>query len=255
MKRRTLFDGREKTFYEGPEPDTMVISFKDVITAYMDGKRQETSLSGKGALCNRISAYLLERLDKIGVHSHFIRRLNMREQQVWTLEMIPIEIKVRNAAAGSFARRFNIEEGTQLPRPIVEMFLKNQELGNPMVTEEHITAFKLAAYEDLDDMITMALRVNDHLSGLFLGTGIRLIDIRLQFGWLAEEDMDIIVLADEISPDTCRLWDAQSGAKLDRDRFRDHADAVLDGYQEVARRLGIVQANLVAIGKSGKKQA
>ena len=172
--------------------------------------------------------------------THFIRRLNMREQLIREVEIIPLEVVVRNVAAGSFAKRFGVEEGTQLPRSIIEFYYKNDQLGDPMVTEEHITAFGWATPQDLDDIVALTLRVNDFLSGLFLGGGIKLIDFKIEFGRLYEDDMVRIVLADEISPDNCRLWDLRTNEKMDKDRFRRDLGKVEEAYQEVARRLGIL---------------
>ncbi len=188
----------------------------------------------------RISEYLMVRLAEVGIPTHFVRRLNMREQLVREVEIVPIEVVVRNVAAGSFSKRFRIEEGTALPRSIVEYYLKNDELGDPLVSEDHITAFGWATTQDIDDMMQLALRINDFLSGLFLGVGLKLVDFKLEFGRLWEEEQMRIVLADEISPDSCRLWDVKTNEKLDEDRFRRDLGKVPEAYQEVARRLGIL---------------
>jgi phosphoribosylaminoimidazole-succinocarboxamide synthase len=180
------------------------------------------------------------RLAEIGVPTHFIRRLNMREQLIREVEIIPLEVVVRNVAAGSLSTRLGIQEGTRLPRSIVEYYYKNDQLGDPLVCEEHVTAFGWASTQDLDDMVALALRVNDFLTGLFLGVGIQLVDFKLEFGRLYENDEMRIILADEISPDNCRLWDAKTGEKMDKDRFRRDLGKVEEGYQEVARRLGIL---------------
>jgi phosphoribosylaminoimidazole-succinocarboxamide synthase len=197
-------------------------------------------ITGKGVLNNRISEYLMVRLAEIGVPTHFMRRLNMREQLVRELEIIPIEVAVRNVAAGSFSTRFGLEEGAPLPRSVVEFYLKNDELGSPLVAEEHITAFGWAVTQEIDDMMQMALRINDFLSGLFRGVGVRLVDFRLEFGRLWEDEELRIVLADEISPDSCRLWDLDTDEKLDKDRFDRDLGSVEEAYQEVARRLGVL---------------
>jgi len=182
----------------------------------------------------------MTKLGEIGVPTHFVRRLNMREQLVREVEIIPIEVVVRNVAAGSLSKRFGIPEGTQLPRSIIEYYYKSDELGDPMVSEEHVTAFGWAAAQDLDDMMALSLRVNDYLSGLFLGIGLKLVDFKLEFGRLWENEEMRIVLADEISPDNCRLWDIKTNEKLDKDRFRQDLGKVEEAYQEVARRLGIL---------------
>ncbi|WP_337997908.1 phosphoribosylaminoimidazolesuccinocarboxamide synthase [Oleispirillum naphthae] len=236
---KKLYEGKAKILYEGPEPGTLVQYFKDDATT-AGGKKRGT-ITGKGVLNNRISEYLMMRLEEIGIPTHLIRRLNMREQLVREVEIIPVAVSVRNAAAGSLARRFGLADGTPLPRSIVEYIYKKDELGNPVVSEEHITAFGWAAVQDIDDMMALALRVNDYLSGLFLGVGIRLIDFKLEFGRLYHDNGDIqIVLADEISPDNCRLWDIATGERLDKDRFRLDLGNVERGYQEVAKRLGII---------------
>ena len=237
-RRRQIYEGTAKVLFEGPEPGTLVQYFKDDASAFKNQKRG--TITGKGVLNNRISEYLMTKLNELGVQTHFVRRLNMREQLVRELEIIPLQLVVRNIAAGTLSSRLGIAEGTPLPRSIVEYYYKSEPLNNPMVSEEHITAFGWASTQDLDDMMAMSLRVNDFLSGLFLGVGIRLIDFKLEFGrlWNAE-DMRIII-ADEISPDTCRLWDLRTNDKMDKDRFRLDLGRVEEAYQEVARRLGIL---------------
>ncbi len=224
--------------YEGPERGTLVQYFKDDASAFNNQKRG--TITGKGVLNNRISEFLMLRLAEIGIPTHFLRRLNMREQLVRQVEIVPIEVVVRNVAAGSLSKRLGIAEGTMLPRSIVEYHYKKAALGDPLVTEEHITAFGWARAHELDEIVQIALRVNDFLSGLFLGVGIRLIDFRLEFGRLYNDDEMRIVIADEITPDNCRLWDSRTNEKLDKDRFRHDLGRVEEGYQEVARRLGIL---------------
>ena len=237
-RRRQLYEGKAKILFEGPEPGTLVQYFKDDATAF--NAQKKGTITGKGVLNNRISEYLMTRLNEIGVPTHFIRRLNMREQLIREVEIVPLEIVVRNIAAGSLSTRLNIQEGTRLPRSIIEYYYKNDGLNDPLVCEEHVTAFGWASTQDLDDMVALALRVNDFLSGLFLGVGIQLVDFKLEFGRLWENEEVRIVLADEISPDNCRLWDTKTGEKMDKDRFRRDLGNVEEGYQEVARRLGIL---------------
>lgn len=237
-RRRQLYEGKGKVLFEGPEPGTIVQYFKDDALSYPEGRKG--IITGKGVLNNRISEYLMMRLTEIGVPTHFVRRLNMREQLVREVEIIPVVLVVRNVAAGTFAERFGLAEGTPLPRSIVEYEYKSDELKNPMIAEEHITAFGWAAPPDLDEMMAIALRTNDFLNGLFLGCGLRLVDFRVEFGRLWEEDHVRLLLADELSPDNCRLWDVQTGEKMDRDRFDRDLGNVEEGYQEVARRLGIL---------------
>ena len=237
-RRRRIYEGKAKTLFEGPEPGTIVQYFKDDATAFNNQKKGV--ITGKGVINNRISEFLMTKLGEIGVPTHFIRRLNMREQLIRQVEIIPLEVVVRNVAAGSFAKRFGVEEGTQLPRSIMEFFYKNDTLGDPMVSEEHITCFGWAATQDMDDIVALTLRINDFLTGLFLGVGITLVDFKIEFGRLWENEEMRIVLADEISPDNCRLWDSKTSEKMDKDRFRRDLGKVEEAYQEVARRLGIL---------------
>ncbi len=240
-RRRRIYEGKAKVLYEGPEPGTLIQHFKDDATAF-NAKKNEV-IDGKGVLNNRISEHIFSNLNDIGVPTHFIRRLNMREQLIREVEIIPLEVVVRNVAAGSLSERLGIEEGTQLPRSIIEFYYKNDALKNPMVSEEHITAFGWATPQEIDDVMALAIRVNDFLSGLFLGAGIRLVDFKMETGRLWEGEMMRIVVADEISPDSCRLWDIRSKDKLDKDRFRKDMGGLIEAYSEVARRLGILGEN------------
>ena len=237
-RRRKVYEGKAKILYEGPEPGTLVQYFKDDATAF--NAKKKGVITGKGVLNNRISEYIMLRLGEIGIPTHFVRRLNMREQLIREVEIIPVEVIVRNVAAGSISKRLGIAEGTPLPRSIVEFCYKSDELGDPLVSEEHITAFGWATPAEIDDMMALALRTNDVLFGLFSAVGIRLVDFKVEFGRLYSEDDVRTVLADEISPDSCRLWDIKSNEKLDKDRFRRDLGGVAEAYQEVARRLGIL---------------
>jgi phosphoribosylaminoimidazole-succinocarboxamide synthase len=237
-RRRQIYEGSAKVLFEGPEPGTLVQYFKDDASAFNHQKKG--TITGKGVLNNRICEFLMMKLAEIGIPTHFVRRLNMREQLVREVEIIPLRVVVRNVAAGSLAKRLGLEPGAALPRSIIEYHYKKVELGDPLVNEEHITAFGWASTQDLDDIMHVALRINDFLSGLFLGIGIRLVDFGLEFGRLYSDDDMRIVVADEISPDNCRLWDMRTNEKLDKDRFREDLGRVEEGYQEVARRLGIL---------------
>jgi phosphoribosylaminoimidazole-succinocarboxamide synthase len=237
-RRRQVYEGKAKILFEGPEPGTLIQYFKDDATAFNNQKKGV--ITGKGVLNNRISEYIMLRLHEINIPTHFVRRLNMREQLIREVEIIPLEVVIRNTAAGSICQRLGLEEGTALPRSIVEFYYKNDELGDPMVAEEHITAFGWANPQEIDDIMALALRINDFLTGLFFGIGIKLVDFKLEFGRLYENDMVRTVLADEISPDSCRLWDIETQDKLDKDRFRRDMGGLVEAYREVARRLGII---------------
>jgi phosphoribosylaminoimidazole-succinocarboxamide synthase len=238
QRRTRVYEGKAKILYEGPEPGTLIVHYKDDTTAFNNQKKEV--IDGKGVLNNRISELIFSKLNDIGVPTHFLKRLNMREQLIRAVEIIPLEVVVRNVAAGSLAKRLGLTEGTALPRSIIEFYYKNDELGDPMVSEEHVTAFGWATPQEIDDIMALAIRVNDFLSGLFLGIGIRLVDFKLEFGRLYEGEMMRIVLADEISPDSCRLWDMKTNDKLDKDRFRRDLGGLVEAYQDVARRLGIL---------------
>ena len=249
-RRKKIYEGKAKILYEGPEPGTLVQYFKDDATAF--NAQKKAIIEGKGVLNNRISEFIMNNLNAVGVPTHFIKRLNMREQLIREVEIIPLEVVVRNVAAGSMAKRFDMEEGTVLPRSIIEFYLKNDKLQDPMVTEEHVACFGWAGQDELADMVDMAIRTNDFLTGLFAGIGIRLVDFKMECGRLWEGDMMRIVVADEISPDSCRLWDIKSNDKLDKDRFRRDLGGLVEAYTEVARRLGIITEN-ERIGATGPK--
>lgn len=244
--RKPIYEGKAKQLFEGPEPGTLIQHFKDDATAFNNVKKG--TISGKGVLNNRISEYLMTRIADMGIPTHFIRTLNMREQLIKAVQIVPLEVIVRNYAAGSFAKRFNVTEGKALGHPLIEYCYKNDAMGDPFVTEEHIYAFAWATPQEIDEIRMYAFRINDFLSGLFTGIGIRLVDFKLEFGRLQENDREMIVLADEISPDNCRLWDYQTGKKMDKDRFRQDLGGVVEGYQEIARRLGLVPAGLIEGG-------
>ena len=238
-RRKKIYEGKAKILYEGPEPGTLIQYFKDDATAF--NAQKKAVLEGKGVINNRISEYVMTRLNGIGVQNHFIRRLNLREQLIKEVEIIPLEVVVRNIAAGSIATRLGLTEGTPLPRSIIEFYYKDDKLGDPMVSEEHITAFNWAATQEIDDMMATALRVNDYMSGLFSAVGITLVDFKIEFGRIYEGDFSRVILADEISPDSCRLWDSTTNEKMDKDRFRRDLGNVIESYTEVARRLGIMK--------------
>jgi phosphoribosylaminoimidazole-succinocarboxamide synthase len=236
--RKQIYEGKAKILYEGPEPGTIIQYFKDDATAF--NAQKKGNINGKGVLNNSISEHIFTKLNNMGIPTHFIERINEREQLCKTVEIIPVEVIVRNWAAGSLSKHLGIEEGTKLPNTLVEFCYKSDELGDPLISEAHIFTFDWATPEELDEMVHLTHRVNDFLSGMFSAIGINLIDFKLEFGRYYEGDEMTIILADEISPDGCRLWDAETNKKLDKDRFRRDLGEVEEAYREVARRLGIL---------------
>lgn len=239
--RKSLYEGKAKILYEGPDKGTLIQYFKDDATAFNNEKKG--TIMGKGVINSQISAYIYEKLNSIGIPTHFIKTLNMREQLVKEVEIVPLEIIIRNIAAGSFSKRYGIPEGTTLKHPVIEHCYKNDELGDPPVTEETALILGWTDIIELEEMRSLSLRINDYLTGLFAGIGITLVDFKLEFGRLIENDRCSIVLADEISPDSCRLWDSKTKEKLDKDRFRRDLGKIEEAYQEVARRLGLIDKN------------
>ncbi len=252
-RRKKVYEGKAKILYEGPEPGTLIQYFKDDAApeAGMDPAAAETGaqapavtpmVEGKGVLNNRLSEFFMSGLNGIGVPTHFIRRINMREQLVRMAEIVPLEVVVRNFAAGGLTERLGIPEGTPLPRPIVEYYFKDDKLGSPFVSEEHIIAFNWANQQDLDDIVALALRVNDFLSGVMLGVGVRLMDFRIEAGRVWEGDFMRLILADEISPDSMRLWDLRQPERADGSV--NEPGPLADVYTELARRLGVLPSNV-----------
>ena len=254
-KGKKLYEGKAKILYEGPEKGTAIQHFKDDATAFNNLKK--STVEGKGVLNNRISEHILNNINQIGIKTHLIKRLNMREQLVRLVEIIPLEFIVRNIATGSLTKRLGIADGTVLSKPLIEYSYKNDELGDPLIAREHILEFKWLNHSfELDMINDWCLRVNDFMQGMFRGVGIKLVDFKLEFGKANVEGKNLILLADEISPDTCRLWDMVSEKKLDKDRFRKDLGNIIQAYQEVARRLGIIheEANISEV-KFGKPKA
>jgi phosphoribosylaminoimidazole-succinocarboxamide synthase len=240
--RQQLYEGKAKVIFDGPEDGTLVQYFKDDATAFNAQKKDV--ISGKGVLNNYISEHIMQAVEQIGIPTHFLERLNDREQLIRKLEIIPVEVVVRNVAAGSICPRLGIEEGSALPNTLVEFCLKDDTLGDPIIAAEHIITFGWASADELDVIYEDTLRINDFLTGLFHGIGVRLIDFKLEFGRAQSDDGVEVLLADEISPDNCRLWDAQSNDKMDKDRFRRDLGGLIDAYQEIARRLGVTVPDL-----------
>ncbi|MEO2152893.1 MAG: phosphoribosylaminoimidazolesuccinocarboxamide synthase [Aquificae bacterium] len=231
-KGKKLYEGKAKIIYATEEPDKVVIYFKDDTTAF-DGIKKE-QIAGKGVINNTISSLIFELLQKRGIPTHYIKKLSDREMLAYRVEIIPVEVVVRNYAAGSFTRRYGIPEGTKLEKPLVETFWKNDELHDPLVCNEHIELLKLADLEDVKKMKEMALVVNEVLKDFFAERNIILVDFKLEFGKTPDGRL---VLADEISPDSCRLWDAKTMKKLDKDVFRYDLGSLEEAYKEVLKRL------------------
>ena len=243
-KGKKIYEGKAKIVFATSDKNLVIQHFKDDATAFNNQKKDV--IDGKGILNNRISEHILTNLNQVGIKNHLIKRLNMREQLVQHVEIIPIEFIVRNIATGSLTKRLGIEDGTVLEYPLVEYCLKNDELGDPLISKEHILAFKWMDDFEIDFVNNELARLNDFLQGMFRGVGIKLVDFKVEFGRLEKNGKKDIILADEISPDTCRLWDATTDKKLDKDRFRKDLGNLVEGYQEVARRLNILheQSNI-----------
>jgi phosphoribosylaminoimidazole-succinocarboxamide synthase len=253
-KGKKIHEGKAKILYEGPENGTAIQHFKDEATAFNNLKK--SIVEGKGVLNNRISEHIFSSLNQIGIKTHLIKRINMREQLIRLVKIIPVEFIVRNIATGSLTKRLGIADGTVLSKPLIEYSYKNDDLGDPLVAREHVEEFNWATSSELDEIKILCLRINDFMQGMFRGVGIKLVDFKLEFGRTNVNGKKEIILADEISPDTCRLWDVVSEKKLDKDRFRKDLGNIIQAYQEVARRLGIIHedSNISEV-KFGKPKA
>ncbi|GGE35664.1 phosphoribosylaminoimidazole-succinocarboxamide synthase [Pullulanibacillus camelliae] len=237
MKRAMLYEGKAKKVYRTDNPYELLIDYKDEATAYNAEKK--AVFVGKGQLNNAISSILFTMLHEAGVDNHFIRKLSDTEQLVSAVTIVPLEVIVRNVAAGSMAKRLGLEEGTPLSQPIIEFCYKRDDLGDPLVTEDHIRELQLATESELALIRQSAAKVNDVLSTYFDALGIQLIDFKLEFGH--KEENGQLVLADEVSPDTCRLWDKETGERLDKDVFRRDLGDLSTTYQKLLERLGAAQ--------------
>ena len=246
-KGKKLYEGKAKVIFATDNKDFVIQHFKDDATAFNNQKKAK--IEGKGVLNNRISEHILINLDQVGIKNHLVKRLNMREQLIKHVEIIPIEFIVRNIATGSLTKRLGIEDGTVLEDPLIEYCLKNDELGDPLISKEHIYTFKWATKKEIEQIDKQLLRINDFMVGMFRGVNIKLVDFKVEFGRIKNNGKTDILLADEISPDTCRLWDNKTDKKLDKDRFRNNLGNLINAYQEVAKRLGILheQSNIRAV--------
>ena len=246
-KGKKIYEGKAKIIFASEDKNLVIQHFKDDATAFNNQKKAK--IEGKGVLNNRISEHILSNLNQIGIKNHLVKRINMREQLIKFVEIIPVEFIVRNIATGSLTKRLGIEDGTVLDEPLIEYCLKDDKLDDPLIAEEHIIAFDWATKKEIDKVKKMILRINDFMIGMFRGVGIKLIDFKLEFGRIKNNGKNEIILADEISPDTCRLWDSITDKKLDKDRFRKDLGDLIPAYTEVAKRLGILheQSNVTAV--------
>lgn len=237
--KKIIFDGTTKTLYDGPNASSIIMHFKDNIDSLIEGKGGV--IPGKGAINNKVSSIIMERLNEIGIPTHLIKSFNMKEQLVKELDIFPIKLSVRNVVSGNFAKLFNIEEGLLLSNPIIEFVYKSRKLKYPLINEDHIITFGWASAVDVEEMKHIAMRLNDFLVGFFSAVRIRLIDFTIEFGrYIIDEDDSRIHIADEISLDTCNLWDMTNNQKLDSTALIESFEQIEDGYREVARRLGIL---------------
>ena len=235
---KILYEGKAKIIYNGLEPKTLIQHFKDDATA--NNAEKHAIIKSKGILNNFISEFLMNKIELSGIPTHLIKRINDREQLVKKVTIIPVELVVRNKATGSIVKRYGVKESFEFKKPLIEFFYKNDSLGDPLLNENHILEFDWAKPNELDLMKIYALKINEVLKEIFNKIKIDLIDFKVEFGRIKDEqNKAIIILADEISPDNCRLWDAKTKKKLDKDIFRKDLGDLIDGYQEVASRLGI----------------
>lgn len=231
-KKKQLYEGKAKKVYATDDPELLIVSYKDDATAF-NGLKKGT-ISGKGVINNRMSNVLMQKLEKSGVPTHFVEELSERETVVKKVSIVPLEVIVRNIAAGSFSKRYGVEEGTAFEKPTVEFSYKNDDLGDPLINDSHAVAIGAATDDEIETIKKYALKVNEFLKAFWKECGVTLVDFKLEFGKISD---GTVILADEISPDTCRLWDSETGEKLDKDRFRRDLGGVEDAYQEIMKRL------------------
>ncbi len=231
-KLNQLYEGKAKKVFATDDPEVLLVSYKDDATAFNGVKRG--TIAGKGAINNRVTNYMMQLLEKEGVPTHFVKELSERETLVKKVSIVPLEVIIRNISAGSFSKRYGVEEGIVFDEPTIEFSYKNDELGDPLINAYHAVALKLATWDEIDTIKKLAFKVNDFMKGFFKKVGVDLVDFKLEFGRLSD---GTIVLADEISPDTCRFWDSETHEKLDKDRFRRDLGHVEDAYQEMMKRI------------------
>ena len=231
-KKELLYEGKAKKVFATDDPNVVLVSYKDDATAF-NGLKKGT-ISGKGAINNRVTNYMMELLEKEGVKTHLVKELSDRETLVKKVTIVPLEVIIRNISAGSFAKRYGVEEGIVFAEPTIEFSYKNDDLGDPLINDYHAPALGLATKEEIETIKSMAFKVNDVMKAFFKNLKVDLVDFKLEFGKTADGE---IVLADEISPDTCRFWDSETHEKLDKDRFRRDMGNVEDAYKEMMKRI------------------
>ena len=237
-KNRKLYEGKAKILYKGPNSNTLIVYFKDDATAFNNKKR--STIKEKGILNNKMSELIMKKLSSKGVSNHFIERISDREQLIKKVKIFPLEVIIRNIAAGSICKRLGLKQGMILKRPLIEFFYKCDELDDPLITREHIEMFGWASEKDLKKITLLAFKVNRIMSKLFRSINLKLVDFKIEFGKYQNRNNYKIILADEISPDSCRLWDVKTNKSLDKDRFRKNLGKVKEAYEEVAERLGVM---------------
>ena len=235
-KRAQLYEGKAKKVFTTDDPEILIVDYKDDATAF-NGQKKGT-ITGKGVINNRMSNFMFRMLEGKGIPTHYVEELSDRQTAVRRVGIVPLEVIVRNIAAGSFSKRYGVEEGRALLCPVLEYSYKNDDLGDPLINSYHALALGLATREELDRIAALTFRINEELKAFFASVGVTLVDFKIEFGRCPALNNQII-LADEISPDTCRLWDAKTGEKLDKDRFRRDLGGVEDAYQEIFRRIGL----------------
>ena len=238
MNSKKLYEGKAKILYKGPKANTLIVYFKDDATAFNNKKR--SVIKEKGVLNNKMSELIMKKLAAGGVDNHFIKRISDREQLIKKVRIFPLEVIIRNIAAGSICKRLGLKQGMRLKKPLIEFFYKCDELDDPLITREHIEMFGWASEKDMKEITAITFKVNNIMSKLFRSINLKLVDFKIEFGKYQNGKKYTIILADEVSPDSCRLWDFKTNKSLDKDRFRKNLGKIKEAYEEVAKRLGVI---------------
>ena len=238
MNSKKLYEGKAKILYKGPKANTLIVYFKDDATAFNNKKR--SVIKEKGVLNNKMSELIMKKLAAGGIDNHFIKRISDREQLIKKVRIFPLEVIIRNIAAGSICKRLGLKQGMPLKKPLIEFFYKCDELDDPLITREHIEMFSWASEKDMKEITALTFKVNNIMSKLFRSINLKLVDFKIEFGKYQNGKKYKIILADEVSPDSCRLWDFKTNKSLDKDRFRKNLGKIKEAYEEVAERLGVI---------------